>query len=62
MIIANVIKKIKYANVYVTLIKIAQIAMVHCRIYGILKVMRRCNDVADSGEILFSGALLKRVD
>lgn len=35
--------------------------MVHCRIYGILKIMRRCNDVADSGEILFSGALLKRV-
>lgn len=27
--------------------------MVHCRIYGILKVMRRCKAVADSGEILF---------
>lgn len=36
--------------------------MAHCRIYGIQKVMRRCNDVADSGEILFPGALLKRVD
>lgn len=36
--------------------------MAHCRIYGILKVMCRCNDAADSGEILFSGALLKRVD
>jgi len=36
--------------------------MVHCRIYGILKIMRRCNDAADSGEILFSGALLKRAD
>lgn len=36
--------------------------MVHCRIYGILKVMCRCKDVVDSGEILFSGALLKRVD
>lgn len=36
--------------------------MAHCRFYGILKVMHRCKDVADSGEILFSGALLKRVD
>lgn len=36
--------------------------MVHCRIYGVLKVMRRCKDVADSGEILFSGALSKRAD
>lgn len=36
--------------------------MAHCRFYGILKVMRRCNDAADSGEILFLGALLKRAD
>lgn len=36
--------------------------MIYCRIYGILKVMRRYKDVADSGEILFSGALLKRAD
>lgn len=36
--------------------------MAHCRIYGILKVMCRCKYVADSGEILFSGALLKRAD
>lgn len=36
--------------------------MAHCQIYGILKVMRRCKDVADSGEILFLGALLKRAD
>lgn len=36
--------------------------MAHCRIYGILKVMRRCKDVVDSGEILFPGALLKRAD
>lgn len=36
--------------------------MAHCRFYGILKVMRRCKAVADSGEVLFSGALLKRAD
>lgn len=36
--------------------------MIYCRIYGILKVMRRYKDVADSGEILFSGALLKCTD
>lgn len=36
--------------------------MAHCRIYGILKVMRRCKAIADSGEILFPGALLKCTD